>query len=103
MSTITHAPLSYAQQLVLRLERNVPGSILGPRFLVRAPYTVRHDIDVDALRAAVDDVVARHDALRTVITGSLDDPQLRVLAPMPGRLIMQDVVEVDAFLAEVSD
>jgi hypothetical protein len=103
MSTITHAPLSYAQQLVLRLERNVPGSILGPRFLVRAPYTVRHDIDLDALRAAVDDVVARHDALRTVIAGSLDDPQLRVLAPMPGRLIMQDVAEVDAFLAEVSD
>jgi condensation enzyme len=103
MSTITRAPLTYAQQLVLRLERAVPGSVLGPRFLVRAAYTVRHGIDQVALRAAVDDVVARHDALRTVIAGGLDDPHLRVLPPMPGRLITQDVTDVDAFLAEVSD
>ena len=103
MSTITRAPLTYAQQLVLGRERVTPGSVLGPRFIVRAAYTVRHVIDPDALQAAVDDVVARHDALRTVIAGGPDEPHLRVLPPMPGRLITQDISDVDAFLAEVSD
>ncbi|MBB5872711.1 hypothetical protein F4553_006145 [Allocatelliglobosispora scoriae] len=99
MTTITQAPLTYAQQLVLRLEQGTPGSVLGPRFLVRVAFTVRHEIDLEVLRQAVGDVVARHDALRTIVTAD----GLRVLPPMPGRLIVEEIDDVDAFLARASE
>ncbi|GAA3158491.1 MULTISPECIES: condensation domain-containing protein [Nonomuraea] len=99
----TEIPFTYAQQLLLGLELAVPGSVLNPAFIVRAAYRVAHDLDEDVLRQAVDDVVARHDALRTaVVRDAGQSIKAHVHDSVPGRLLVHDVDDVDdedAFLA----
>ncbi|WP_409363512.1 amino acid adenylation domain-containing protein [Bradyrhizobium liaoningense] len=71
-------PLSIAQAEMVTLERDLPGL---PLF--NLPFTLRLQgpLDVAALRRALDDVVARHDCLRTAFDFSGDRPTLRTSAP----------------------
>lgn len=99
--TTREAPLTYAQQLLLQLERGRPGSVLSDRFIVREAYEVVGDVDPDVLRRALDDVVARHGALRTVL---VDGNRQRVLDPMPGRLTVHELAAgstVDEFVTRL--
>ncbi|MFI7416139.1 condensation domain-containing protein [Nonomuraea sp. NPDC049684] len=96
----TEIPFTYAQQLLLGLEQAVPGSVLNSTFIVRAAYRVPHEVDAGVLRLAVDDVVARHDALRTAVSRDPDgEVRARVHESAPGRLLVHDVDDEDAFLA----
>ncbi|MFJ6620662.1 amino acid adenylation domain-containing protein [Kitasatospora sp. NPDC091335] len=56
------APLSFAQQRMWFLDRLVPGAT---DYLVPLPLRLRGPLDVPALRAALDALVARHEILRT--------------------------------------
>lgn len=96
----TEIPFTYAQQLLLGLEQAVPGSVVNSTFIVRAAYRVEHEVDAGVLRQAVDDVVARHDALRTAVSRDPDGAiRARVHDTAPGRLLVHDVDDEDAFLA----
>ncbi|MEU8322438.1 condensation domain-containing protein [Nonomuraea sp. NPDC048881] len=96
----TEIPFTYAQQLLLGLEQAVPGSVVNSTFIVRAAYRVAHEVDAGVLRLAVDDVVARHDALRTAVSRDPDgEVRARVHESAPGRLLVHDVDDEDAFLA----
>jgi hypothetical protein len=100
----TQVPFTYAQQLLVGLEQAVPGSVLNSTFIVRAAYRIEHEVDTEVLRRAVDDVVARHDALRTIVTREPDGGlRAEVRDPMPGRLLVHDVDDEDAFLAMATD
>ncbi|WP_442945706.1 amino acid adenylation domain-containing protein [Nocardia sp. SSK8] len=70
-------PLSLAQQRMWFLNQFDPGSVA-----YNIPMAVRLDgaIDVEALRAAVGDLVARHETLRTIYPETADGPVQRVLA-----------------------
>jgi len=61
-STVLAAPLSYAQQRLWLLERLAPGTST-----YNVPYARRlfGTLDADALQRAVEDVVRRHEVLRT--------------------------------------
>ena len=99
--TARDAPLTYAQLLLLQLERGRPGSVLSDRFIVREAYRVAGDIEPDTLRRALGDVIARHGALRTII---VDGNRQRVLDPMPGRLTVHELTAtstVDEFVAHL--
>lgn len=72
-------PLTYAQELLDEVERHDPARIRRPRFTVERSYTVTGAIDPAALAAALDDVVVRHEALRTVRDGAGQ----RILPPVP--------------------
>ncbi|MGW2215991.1 condensation domain-containing protein [Nonomuraea sp. NPDC001684] len=96
----TEIPFTYAQQLLLGLEQAVPGSVVNSTFIVRAAYRVAHEVDAGVLRLAVEDVVARHDALRTAVSRDPDgEVRARVHESAPGRLLVHDVDDEDAFLA----
>src|SRR5262245_14647310 len=58
----TSAPLSYAQRPLWFLDRLFPGN---PAYLIRGAVRLRGILDADALRRSLNDVVARHEILRT--------------------------------------
>ncbi|MCB5908820.1 non-ribosomal peptide synthetase [Streptomyces pinistramenti] len=70
-------PLSFAQQRLWFLDR------LEQSPTYNAPFAFRLDgvLDTDALQAAVNDVVARHPALRTVFPTHNGEPRQHVLPP----------------------
>jgi amino acid adenylation domain-containing protein len=84
-------PLSFAQRrlwFVAQLE--------GPAATYNVPYVVRLSgpLDARALEGAVNDVVARHESLRTVFADVDGEPQGRILSGAQARVEMQ-VCELD--------
>ncbi|QEV16708.1 condensation domain-containing protein [Streptomyces alboniger] len=72
---------TYAQDLLNLVETLLPGTVLQPGFLVRAAYRLSGPVDEKTLRQALDDVVARHGALRTLLLRDGETLRQRVLPP----------------------
>ncbi|MCW6009376.1 amino acid adenylation domain-containing protein, partial [Micromonospora sp. CPCC 205371] len=100
-------PLSFAQQRLWFLDQLEPGSI---EYNVPSPIRLPGELDVEALSAALDTVVARHEALRTRLVAGPDGVAQQLIdppAPFPLRLVdvsgapdpaagAQDLVVTDA-------
>ncbi|MDS1115206.1 amino acid adenylation domain-containing protein [Gordonia westfalica] len=71
-------PLAPAQLQMWLHNRIDPAS---SEYLIVAPVRIPLTLDRDALRAAVGDVIERHEILRTVYPESADGPHQRILAP----------------------
>ncbi|RDI25353.1 non-ribosomal peptide synthetase [Lentzea flaviverrucosa] len=86
-------PLSFAQRRLWLLDQ-----VEGPSARYNLPFAarIRGTVDAGALRAAVRDVVIRHESLRTLlVAGEHGTPRQHVLAPAE--------VEMDVPLVEVPD
>ncbi|WP_330178910.1 amino acid adenylation domain-containing protein [Nocardia sp. NBC_01503] len=82
-------PLSAAQQRMWFLNRYDPGS---PVYNIPAAFEVEGALDITALRAAIDDVVARHETLRTTYpTGPDGLPYQRILPATPGATPLTEI------------
>ncbi|OBI06871.1 hypothetical protein A5714_02150 [Mycobacterium sp. E2462] len=76
-----HIPLSYAQQRMWFLNRFDSGA---PTYNMPTAFRFDGPLDTEALGAALDDVIARHESLRTVFPDVDGVAFQQVLAPRPG-------------------
>jgi hypothetical protein len=77
----TQYPLSYTQEWFISLDQGDDGGAFGPRFMTVSAVHVTGDVDVPVLQGALDDVVARHELLRTLVIRDADPPYQRVFPP----------------------
>jgi amino acid adenylation domain-containing protein len=92
-------PLSFAQQRLWFLDR-----LSGPSTTYNIPWVWRltGPVDVDALRAALADVVARHEVLRTLIQDSDGTPRQVILDEAEPVLSTETVADLPGRLTELA-
>ncbi|MFD5532033.1 amino acid adenylation domain-containing protein, partial [[Kitasatospora] papulosa] len=96
----TLLPLSSAQQRLWFLHR-----LEGPSATYNIPFALRLDgpLDAEALRRALNDVVGRHAALRTVFPEHDSRPHQRITAPADVRLpLAAEAVDEDRLSARIT-
>jgi condensation enzyme len=81
-------PVSHPQRVWCGLAE---AGAFGPRFIVARGFRVTGRVDVAALQAALDDVVARHELLRTIVVHDAEPPYQRVYLPSPVPLEVRDL------------
>jgi hypothetical protein len=74
-------PLSFTQEWFLGLDQGDDGGTFGRRFIMVRPIGITGLVDLAALQGALDDVVARHELLRTVVVRDADPPYQEVFPP----------------------
>jgi amino acid adenylation domain-containing protein len=85
-------PLSYAQELLWRLERTSPGHTYN----VPRSTRLRGALEIPALQRALDALVARHEILRTTFDLVNDEPRQIINEPSPVPLEIIDLTETPA-------
>jgi hypothetical protein len=104
-------PLSANLELFCIFDKGDDEGAFGPRHLVNLAWRVTGEIDLAALRSALDDVVARNEILRTEVNRGEEKYQ-RVLPPSPVDLQVIDLSgtdpaardeRADAFINEVEN
>src|SRR5207248_10553446 len=83
-------PLSLAQERVWLHQQLVPGSVVYNRLV---SIGLRGPLRVECLRQAWDDVIARHDSLRTTIQCTEGKPALCIHAHVPAELPFIDLLD----------
>src|SRR5262249_5893465 len=84
-------PLSLQLDFLNIVDRGGDLGPFGPKFTVVAGWRVQGEIDLAALRAAMDDLVIRQEMLRTRIVRDAGDPHLLVLPPASPELVVSDL------------
>src|ERR1700732_2698525 len=102
----TRFPLSFTQEWFITLDQGDDGGTFGTRFMSVAALRVTGHVDLAVLQGALDDVVARHELLRTVVVRDADPPYQQVFPPCPVPLEVRDIPSVpgksrDAALQEL--
>ena len=76
-------PLSFTQEWFIGLDQGDDGGPFGGRYLIGFALRITGPVDLTVLQGALDDVVARHELLRTLVVRDADPPYQVVLPPSP--------------------
>jgi hypothetical protein len=87
-------PLSYTQEWFITLDQGDDGGTFGPRFMTVTALRVTGHVDLAILQGSLDDVVARHELLRTLVVRDADPPYQMVYPPCPMPLEVRDLPPV---------
>jgi condensation enzyme len=83
-------PLSATQEFFCSLDQGDRGGAFGLRFIMVAGWRIAGRVDTAALQGALDDVVARHELLRTVVVRDAEPPYQQVQPPCRAPLQVRD-------------
>jgi len=75
---VARRPLSLNEEVWCALDQGDVFGVFGLRKIVVSGWRLRGQVDVATVRLALNDVVARHEALRTVIVRDSDEPYVRI-------------------------
>lgn len=84
-------PLSYTQQFFVQLDQGDAAGAFSLHFIMVSGLRVTGPVDVAVLQGALDDVVERHELLRTVVVRDSDQPHQLVHPPCPVPLEVRDI------------
>ena len=87
-------PLSYTQEWFITLDAGDDGGTFGPRFMIVSALRVTGHVDLAILQDSLDDVVERHELLRTLVVRDADPPYQKLLPPCRVPLEVRDVPPV---------
>ncbi len=88
---LARRPLSANEEFMCAFDRGNDFGVFGPRAIVLAGWRMHGQRDLTTLRLALNDVVERHEALRTTIIRDKNDPHARVHPPSPAELTVVDL------------
>jgi len=88
-------PLSANQEFFCAFDRGNDQGAFGPRHLECGGWRLHGELDLDALQFALNDVVERHEGLRTLIVRDEGAPHARVSPPGPAELTVTDLAAGD--------
>jgi condensation enzyme len=84
-------PLSANEEFLYAFDRGDDLGVFGPRGLVLGGWRLHGQLDLASVQLALNDVVARHEALRTAIVRDEDAPYACVYPPGPVDLTVVDL------------
>ena len=87
-------PLSFTQEWFLTMDKGDDGGPFGRRYLLVHALRITGHVDLAVLQGALDDVVARHELLRTLVVRDADPPYQMVCPPCPVPLEVRDLPPV---------
>src|ERR1700685_4388 len=87
-------PLSFTQEWFITLDQGDEGGTFGRRFILVSAIRVTGPVDLAVLQGALDDVVARHELLRTLVVRDADPPYQMVCPPCQVPLEVRDLPPV---------
>jgi len=83
-------PLSFTQQFFHSLDEGDENGAFGNRFTIVSALRIAGHIDIPTLQYALDDVVERHELLRTVVIRDAEPPYQQIHPPCPVPLDIRD-------------
>src|SRR5215469_8862197 len=83
-------PLSFTQEWFLAMDKGDHAGPFGDRYLIVVVLRITGPVDLAVLQGALDDVVARHELLRTLVVRDADPPYQMVLPPCRVPLEVRD-------------
>ncbi|MGW4799781.1 condensation domain-containing protein [Nonomuraea sp. NPDC004297] len=84
-------PLSFNQDFLCLFDKGDAEGPFGPTYNIVCGWRLTGEVDAGALQEALDELVVRHEALRTEIVRREGERHQRVLAPTPVRLTVRDL------------
>ncbi|RKT19430.1 condensation domain-containing protein [Streptomyces sp. 1114.5] len=93
---VIRRPLSFNQEFLCGFDRGDEEGPFGPRFHIVHGWRLRGKVDVETLQLALDDVVVRHEALRTAIVRGEGERHQEIHPAAPVRLELRELAGADS-------